>query len=39
MARAQSSIKVHESTKEKVRYAALMAALKQSGLVERAIDE
>ena len=39
MARAQSPIKVHESTKEKVRYAALMAGLKQSELVERAIDE
>jgi hypothetical protein len=39
MARAQSSIKVHESPKEKVRCAALMAGLKQSELVERAIDE
>ena len=39
MARAQSPIKVHEATKEKVRYAALMAGLKQSELVERAIDE
>jgi hypothetical protein len=37
--RAQSPIKVHESTKEKVRYAALMAGLKQSELVERAVDE
>ena len=32
--RAQSPIKVHESTKEKVRYAALMAGLKQAELVE-----
>ncbi len=39
MARAQSPIKVHESTKAKVRYAALMAGLKQSELVEGAIDE
>jgi len=39
MARAQSPIKVHESTKEKVRYAALMAGLKQAELVERAVDE
>jgi hypothetical protein len=39
MARAQSPVKVHESTKEKLRYAALMAGLKQSELVERAIDE
>ena len=30
MARAQSPIKVHESTKEKVRYAALMSGLKQA---------
>jgi hypothetical protein len=37
--RAQSPIKVHEATKEKVRYAALMAGLKQSELVERAVDE
>jgi predicted nucleotidyltransferase len=37
--RAQSPIKVHESTKEKVRYAALMAGLKQAELVERAVDE
>jgi hypothetical protein len=37
--RAQSPIKVHEATKEKVRYAALMAALKQAELVERAVDE
>jgi len=39
MARAQSPIKVHEATKEKVRYAALMSGLKQSELVERAVDE
>jgi hypothetical protein len=39
MARAESPIKVHGSTKEKLRYAALMAGLKQSELVERAIDE
>jgi len=39
MARAQSPIKVHESTKEKVRYAALMAGLKQAELVELAVDE
>jgi hypothetical protein len=39
MARAQSPIKVHESTKEKVRYAALMAGLKQAELVEQAVDE
>jgi hypothetical protein len=37
--RAQSPIKVHETTKEKVRYAALMAGLKQAELVERAVDE
>lgn len=39
MARAQSPIKVHQATKEKVRYAALMAGLKQAELVERAVDE
>jgi hypothetical protein len=39
MARAQSPIKVHETTKEKIRYAALMAGLKQAELVERAVDE
>lgn len=39
MARAQSPIKVHEATKEKVRYAALMAGLQQAELVERAVDE
>lgn len=39
MARAQSPIKVHESTKEKVRYAALMSGLPQAELVERAVDE
>jgi hypothetical protein len=39
MARAQSPIKVHESTKEKVRYAALMAGLQQAELVEHAVDE
>lgn len=32
--RAQSPIKVHEAAKEKVRYAALMAGLKQAELVE-----
>ena len=37
--RAQSPIKVHEATKEKVRYAAMMAGLKQTELVERAVDE
>lgn len=37
--RAQSPIKVHETTKDKVRYAALMAGLKQAELVERAVDE
>jgi hypothetical protein len=37
--RAQSPIKVHEATKEKVRYAALMSGLKQTELVERAVDE
>lgn len=37
--RAQSPIKVHEATKDKVRYAALMAGLKQAELVERAVDE
>jgi hypothetical protein len=37
--RAQSPIKVHEATKEKVRYAALMAGLKQAELVELAVDE
>ena len=36
--RAQSPIKVHEATK-KVRYAALMAGLKQAELVELAVDE
>ena len=30
---------MHESTKEKVRYAALMAGLRQSELVEHAVDE
>jgi len=39
MLRAQSPIKVHEATKEKVRYAALMAGLKQAELVEHAVDE
>jgi hypothetical protein len=39
MARAQSPIKVHESTKEKIRYAASMTGLRQSELVERAVDE
>lgn len=37
--RAQSPIKVHESTKQKVRYAALMAGVQQAELVERAVDE
>jgi hypothetical protein len=32
--RAQSPIKVHEATKEKVRYAALMVGLKQAEHVE-----
>jgi hypothetical protein len=36
---AQSPIKVHEAAKEKVRYAALMADLKQAELIERAVDE
>jgi hypothetical protein len=39
MARAQSPIKVHESTKEKVRYAASLTGLQQSEIVERAVDE
>ncbi len=39
MARAQSPIKVHESTKEKVRYAAAMVGIQQAELVERAVDE
>jgi hypothetical protein len=39
MARAQSPIKVHESTKEKIRYAALLSGLQQAELVERAVDE
>jgi hypothetical protein len=39
MARAQSPIKVHESTKEKVRYAAAMTGLQQAELVEQAVDE
>jgi len=39
MARAQSPIKVHESTKEKVRYAASMSGLQQSEIVEKAVDE
>jgi hypothetical protein len=39
MARAQSPIKVHESTKEKVRYAASMTGLKQAELVEQAVNE
>jgi hypothetical protein len=39
MARAQSPIKVHETTKEKVRYAALMAGIQQAELVEQAVDE
>ena len=34
MSRAQSPIKVHEATKEKVRYAALMSGLKQAELVD-----
>jgi hypothetical protein len=36
---AQSPIKVHEATKEKIRYAASMTGLKQSELVEQAVDE
>ena len=39
VARAQSPIKVHESTKEKVRYAASMTGLQQSEIVEQAVDE
>lgn len=39
MARAQSPIKVHETTKEKVRYAALMSGMQQAELVELAVDE
>lgn len=39
MARAQSPIKVHEATKDKVRYAASMTGLQQSEIVERAVDE
>lgn len=39
MSRAQSPIKVHETTKEKIRYAALMSGLKQAELVEHAVDE
>jgi hypothetical protein len=39
MARAQSPIKVHQSTKEKVRYAASMTGLQQSEIVEKAVDE
>ena len=39
MARAQSPIKVHEATKEKVRYAASMTGLQQSEIVEQAVDE
>jgi hypothetical protein len=39
MARAQSPIKVHESTKDKVRYAASMTGLQQSEIVEKAVDE
>jgi hypothetical protein len=39
MARSQSPVKVHESTKEKIRYAASMSGLKQSELVEQAVDE
>jgi hypothetical protein len=39
MARAQSPIKVHESTKDKIRYAASMSGLKQSEIVEQAVDE
>jgi hypothetical protein len=37
--RAQSPIKVHESTKEEVRYAASMTGLQQSEIVEKAVDE
>lgn len=39
MARAPSPIRVHEVTKAKVRYAALMSGLQQAELVERAVDE
>ncbi len=37
--RTESPIKVHESTKEKVRYAASMTGLQQSEIVEKAVDE
>lgn len=39
MARAESPIKVHETTKEKVRAAALATGLKQAEFVEKAVDE
>jgi hypothetical protein len=39
MARAQSPIKVHEATKEKVRAAALATGLQQAEVVEKAVDE
>jgi hypothetical protein len=39
MARAQSPIKVHEATKEKVRYAASLTGLDQAEIVEKAVDE
>jgi hypothetical protein len=39
MPRSPSPIKVHETTKEKVRYAASMTGLKQAEIVEKAVDE
>lgn len=39
MPRSQSPIKVHETTKEKVRFAASMTGLKQAEIVEKAVDE
>jgi predicted TPR repeat methyltransferase len=39
MARAQSPIKVHEATKEKVRAAALATGVNQAEVVEKAVDE
>jgi uncharacterized protein DUF6507 len=39
MPRARSQIKVHESTKEKVRDAALMIGLTQGEIVEQAVDQ
>lgn len=39
MATAQSPIKVYESTKERVRHAALLAGCNQAELVDRAVTE